>query len=122
MVNKKKKPAFKRWMSDSYARLGDSWRHPRGRHSKVRRREKGKVKMPFIGWGAKASERGLHPSGFREVMIYSPSDLKRMDPKTDAAKISATTGSRKKAEIVRIAGEMKIKVLNPGSKKGAGKA
>lgn len=109
-------------MSDSYARLGDSWRHPRGRHSKVRRREKGKVKMPFIGWGAKASERSLHPSGFREVMVYSPSDLKKMDAKTDAARISATTGARKKLEIVKVAGEMKIKVLNPSARTKKAKA
>lgn len=122
MANKRKKPAFKRWMSDSYARLSESWRHPRGRHSKVRRREKGKVKMPFIGWGAKASEKGLHPSGFREVMVYSPADLKKMDSKTDAAKISATTGARKRIEIVRMAGEMKIKVLNPGIKSKSDKA
>ncbi|MBI4894516.1 MAG: 50S ribosomal protein L32e [Candidatus Aenigmarchaeota archaeon] len=122
MVNKKKKPAFKRWMSDSYARLGESWRHPRGRHSKVRRREKGKVKMPFIGWGAKASERGLHPSGFREVIVHTPSDLKAMDAKSDAAKISSTTGARKRAEIVKIASEMKIKVLNPGVKSKTRKA
>lgn len=116
MVNSRKKPSFARWMSRSYGRLSDSWRHPRGRHSKVRRREKGKVRMPFIGWGADASERGRHPSGFFEVMVSTPSDLDGIDAKTHAARISATVGRRKRAEILRRATEMKVTVLNPGMK------
>jgi large subunit ribosomal protein L32e len=122
VVNKKKKPAFKRWMSDSYARLSESWRHPRGRHSKVRRREKGKVKMPFIGWGAKASDRNLHPSGFREVMVHSASDLKNLDVKTQAIRIGATVGNRKRIELLKTAEQMSIKVLNPGKKLESKKA
>lgn len=121
VVNTRKKPSFARWMSASYGRLSDSWRHPRGRHSKVRRREKGKVKMPFIGWGAKASERGLHPSGLREVVVYSATDLRKMDAETQAAKIGATVGKRKRADLVKLAEGMKIKVLNPGKRAEAEK-
>lgn len=117
VVNTRKKPGFSRWMSASYGRLSESWRHPRGRHSKVRRREKGKVKMPFIGWGAKASERGMHPSGFWEMVVSSPNELNGIDAKKYAVKISATVGKRKRGEIVKRAEEMKIKVLNPGVKK-----
>ena len=115
-MNTRKKPSFARWMSSSYGRLSDSWRHPRGRHSKVRRREKGKVAMPFVGWGAKGSERGKHPSGFYEVVVSSPRDLNGIDAKTHAAKISATVGKRKRGEILKKALEMKIRVLNPGMK------
>lgn len=114
-MNTRSKPKFARWLSQSYARLGEGWRHPRGRHSKVRRREKGKVAMPFIGWGAKASERGLHPSGFMELIVSSVNDLNKIDAKTHAAKISSTVGKKKRAEILKRAGEMKIKVLNPGA-------
>ena len=116
VVNTRKKPRFARWMSSSYGRLSESWRHPRGRHSKVRRREKGKVEMPFIGWGAKRSERGLHPSGFYEVVVSSPGDLSRIDARTHAAKISSTVGKRKRGEILKRALEMKVRVLNPGMK------
>lgn len=116
-MNKRSKPKFKRWMSDSYGRLSESWRRPRGRHSKVKRKEKGKVPMPTVGWGAKASERGLHPSGFMEVVVCSFTDLKRLDAKSQAAKISSTVGGRKRAEIVKAAEGMKIRVLNPGLKK-----
>lgn len=117
MVNARSKPSFKRWMSDSYGRLSDSWRHPRGRHSKVRRREKGKVRMPFIGWGAKAGEKGKHPSGFYETVVSSAADLSKVDAKTHAVKISSTVGRMKRDIIVKKAEEMKIKVLNPGVKK-----
>lgn len=116
-MNSRKKPAFRRWMSQSYARVGEGWRHPRGHSSKVIRCEKGKFKMPHIGWGAKASERGLHPSGFREVLVSSPKDLDYIDAKVQAAKISATVGKRKRGDILKKAGEMKIKVLNPGEVK-----
>jgi large subunit ribosomal protein L32e len=114
-MNTRSKPKFARWLSQSYGRLSDSWRHPRGRHSKVRRREKGKVAMPFIGWGAKRSERGLHPSGFMETMVSSVSDLGKIDAKANAARISSTVGKRKRAEILKKASELKIKVLNPGA-------
>lgn len=103
-------------MSGSYARLSESWRHPRGRHSKIRRREKGKIAMPFIGWGAKRSEKGLHPSGFKEIIVSSVSDLQKIDAKTHAAKISSTVGKRKRSDLVKKAQEMKITVLNPGIK------
>lgn len=116
MVNSRKKPSFARWMSSSYGRLSDSWRHPRGRHSKIRRREKGKVKMPFIGWGSERGERGKHPSGFYEVVVSNAKDLSLIDSKTQAAKISSTVGRRKREGIVRKAMEMKITVLNPGIK------
>lgn len=117
MVNTRNKPKFARWLSESYGRVSESWRHPRGRHSKVRRREKGKIAMPFIGWGAKKSERGLHPSGFREIIISSPKDLQNVDAKIFAAKISSTVGRKKRVEILKKAEELKIKVLNPGEVK-----
>ncbi len=112
-MNPRKKPSFTRWMSQSYARLGESWRHPRGRHTKVHRREKGKIRMPEIGWGAPKELRGKHPSGFYEVIVSSLKDLEKVDAKTQAVKISHTVGKKKRGEIVKKAEEMKIKVLNP---------
>ena len=114
MVNSRKKPNFRKWMSQSYSRLSTSWRRPRGNTNKVIRKEKGKDRMPGIGWGADNATRGLHPSGYFEVVITSANDLQKIDTKTQVAKISGTVGKRKKAEILKKADEMKVKVLNPG--------
>jgi large subunit ribosomal protein L32e len=112
-MNPRKKPKFKRWMSQAYKRVKESWRKPRGIHSKIRIREKGKIKMPSVGYGAPKELRFLHPSGFREVLVSSLKDLEKIDPKSQAIRIAHTVGEKKRKEIIKKAEEMKIKVLNP---------
>lgn len=113
MVNPRKKPKFQRWLSQVYKRLKTSWRRPRGLHSKIRVREKSKIKMPSIGYGAPKELRYLHPSGFKEVLVFNANDLQKIDPKTQAIKIAHTVGRKKRGEILKKAEELKIKVLNP---------
>ncbi|MEM5853284.1 MAG: 50S ribosomal protein L32e [Candidatus Aenigmatarchaeota archaeon] len=113
MVNPRKKPEFKRWLSQFYKRLNESWRRPRGMHSKIRKRKKSKIKMPNIGYGAPKNLRYLHPSGLMEVLVYNVKDLEKIDPSKQAIKIAHTVGKKKRQEILKKAEEMKIKVLNP---------
>ena len=113
MVKKRKKPKFKRWMSQSYKRVKSSWRKPRGLHSKIRIREKSKIRMPSIGWRALKAKRGLHPSGFKEVLVHNLKELEKIDPKKEAVKIFHAVGKKKREEILKKAKELKIKVLNP---------
>jgi len=112
-MNPRKKPKFRRWMSQAYKRVKESWRRPRGIHSKVRIRKKGKIKMPSVGYGAPKELRFLHPSGLKEVLISNLKDLEKVDPKTQAIRIAHTVGEKKRKEIIKKAEEMKIKVLNP---------
>jgi len=113
LVNPRKKPKFRRWLSQTYKRLEESWRKPRGIQSKIRIRRKGKIRMPSVGWGAPKTSRGLHPSGFKEIVVYSIKDLERVNPEKEAVKISHRVGKKKREEIVKKANELKIKVLNP---------
>ncbi|MEM5801966.1 MAG: 50S ribosomal protein L32e [Candidatus Aenigmatarchaeota archaeon] len=112
MVNPRKKPEFKRWLSQTYKRLKSSWRRPRGIHSKIRIKEKSKIKMPSIGYRAPKNLRYLHPSGFREVLVRNLKDLEKINPEKEAIKIAHTVGKKKRAEILKKAEELKIKVLN----------
>jgi large subunit ribosomal protein L32e len=112
-MNPRKKPKFKRWMSQAYKRVKESWRRPRGIHSKVRIRKKGKIKMPSVGYGAPKELRFLHPSGLKEVLISNLKDLEKVDPKTQAIRIAHTVGEKKRKEIIKKAEELKIKILNP---------
>jgi len=56
--------------------------------------------------------RNLHPSGFKEVYITSIKDLRDIDPKRQAVRISSTVGRKKRMEIQDRAREAGIRVLN----------
>ena len=80
---KKKTPAFKRTEWFRYKRLSRSgWRAPHGMDSKQRRNYKYRSSLVRVGHGKVAAARGLHPSGFREVMVHNTLDLEEIDPET----------------------------------------
>ena len=103
---------FQRGEAWRYKKLGKSWRKPRGRHSKMRKRLGGKLASPAVGYGTKKGLRGLHPSGYREVLVYNPDALDTVDKKTHAARIAAGVGKRKRGEILKKAKKLKLVVLN----------
>lgn len=110
----KKKPEFKRVDYHRHKKLRrSSWRRPRGIHNKTRKRKKGKFLSPKIGYGNAAKFRGLHPSGYREVLVHNPAELEGIDAEREAVRIAAGVGKRKRLAIVEKAKELKIRVLNP---------
>ena len=112
MIRKRKIPEFRRPLSETIKRIKESWRRPRGLHSKVRQKEKSKLKMPDIGYRQPKEIRGLHPSGFKEVLVRNFKELENVDPSKEAIRIAATVGKKKREEIIKKAKELKIKVLN----------
>lgn len=112
MQRKSKKPKFRRQEWFRYKRLGEKWRRPKGLHSKMRRKFKYRPPVVSIGYRTPAKVRGLHSSGFEEVLIYNPSQLEGLDPKTQAVRIGATVGYRKRLEIEKRAAELGVHVLN----------
>ena len=108
---------FRRVEQWRYKKLADSWRRPRGKHSKVRKYLGPKLSHPLIGHKKKASERGLHPSGYRDVLVTNTKELENLDNKTQAVRISGKLGGRKRSLILGEAGKLKLKVLNPGTPK-----
>jgi large subunit ribosomal protein L32e len=108
----KSRPAFHRQEWFRYVRLGDSWRKPRGLHSKMRRGYKYRPNLVSTGYRGPKAVRGFHPSGFQEVMVYRVEDLEDVDPKKQAARIGHSVGTRKREEIEKVADEKGIRVLN----------
>ena len=108
----RKRPAFKRQNWFRYKRLGTSWRKPRGMHSKMRTRRKYRPPVASISYRGPAAARGLHPSGFAEVLVHRPEELEALDGKLEAARVAATVGDRKREVIETRAAELKIRVLN----------
>jgi large subunit ribosomal protein L32e len=104
-----------RFKRDGYGKkrqLSDSWRKPRGQHNKQREQKKAKGALPKPGFGSPVAVRGMHPSGFFDVLVTSLKDLEGLDPKTQAVRIGATVGTRKRVIIQEQAVSAGLKVLN----------
>ena len=72
-AQKKKTPSFRRTEWFRYKRLSRSgWRAPHGMDSKQRRNYKYRGSLVRVGHGKVAAARGLHPSGFQEIMVHNP--------------------------------------------------
>jgi len=109
---KRKKPKFVRHESWRYIRLKENWRKPRGLDNKMRRKIKGWPASASSGYRGPKVARGLHPSGYREVLVHSSEELKEIDAKSQAARIAHTVGKREKAKILAEARKKKIVILN----------
>ncbi|XHH07560.1 MAG: 50S ribosomal protein L32e [Candidatus Bathyarchaeia archaeon] len=107
-----KKPAFVRQESWRDAKYSISWRRPRGLDNKVRRKILGWPASPSTGYKGPKVARGLHPSGYREVIIYNAESVAAVDPNTQAIRIAHTVGTRKRALIIAEAEKLQIKILN----------
>lgn len=106
------KPAFKRRGLHRKVKLDDVWRRPRGLHSKQRRQFRAKGVLPRPGYGSPVAVRGMHPSGYEEVRVFSPADLAGLNPEIQAVRIAGSVGNRKRGEIQARALELGLKVLN----------
>lgn len=113
-VLKGKKPQFKRAAYHKFKRLDSNWRHPRGIQGKQRRKYISKGALAQVGYGSPVAVKGLHPSGYSDVLISSVDELELIDPSYEAIRIASTVGARKKAIIIAKAEELGIKILNPG--------
>jgi large subunit ribosomal protein L32e len=120
-VRVEKGASFKRDGYGKKRQLSDSWRKPRGQHNKQREQKKAKGALPKPGFGSPIAVRGMHPSGFFEVLVSSVKDLEGMDPKTQAVRISATVGDKKRIGLQEAALSAGLKVLNARTVKAKAK-
>ena len=112
-MKKRRIPDFRRQESWRYIRVKDNWRRARGIDSKMRKSVKGWPKSPNIGYRTDRSIRNLHPSGYREVLVFNCDDLADIKPEFEAVMISHGVGFRKRIQISIKAKELGIKILNP---------
>jgi large subunit ribosomal protein L32e len=113
LLDDREHPKFKGQDSHKKKRVTDSWRRPRGQHSKLRKGVKGKGASVEAGHGSPAAVRGRHPSGFEEVRVHTPDELEGVDPDREAVRIASAVGGRKRERIEEVAEEREIRVLNP---------
>lgn len=116
-MTKKRSQKFRRQEWFRFKKLGEKWRKPRGKDSKMRLGMSGKPPVVSVGYKSPQATRHVHPSGLMEVLVNNPRDLGGIDPSRQAVRISSKVGKRKREQIVAKARDLNIKVLNPGVKK-----
>ncbi|MEM4714197.1 MAG: 50S ribosomal protein L32e, partial [Candidatus Nanoarchaeia archaeon] len=110
---RKIRPKFLR--QDYHHRLkvqDEFWRAPKGRHSKMRQKKRGKRAIVSVGWRSPAIVRGLHRSGLEFLKITNIQDLGKYDPKKHIAILSSKIGEKKRYAIAKLALEKNIKFAN----------
>merc|ERR1712178_214178 len=103
-INKvvKRKTKFKRHQSDRV----------------VRRKFKGKVLMPNIGYGTNKKHRHVMKDGFRKFLVHNLDELELllMHNRTYAAEIASNVSTKKRKAIVERARELNVKVTNANAR------
>jgi len=111
---KSKRDDFQKSESWRLVRVEGGWRRSKGIDSKMRLKKKSKPASPSIGFRLMREVRGLHPSGYREVLVHNAEELEGVDPAKEAVRIAHTVGRKKRFAIMEKAKEKGLHILNPG--------
>jgi large subunit ribosomal protein L32e len=114
---KKRTPNFLREEWFRYKRIPNNWRRPDGITSKMRINLKYRPNKVRIGYRVPKEVRGLHPSGFEEVLIHNINELQNIDNKKQAIRIGRTIGTKKRIKIEKKAEDLDIRILNISGRK-----
>ncbi|KAI5299726.1 DNA-binding protein SMUBP-2, partial [Ascosphaera pollenicola] len=114
-IVKKHRKTFKRHQSDRFKCVPESWRKPKGIDSCVRRRFRGTIRMPKIGYGSNKATRHMMPNGFKAFVVKNTKDVELllMHNRTYAAEIAHAVSSQKRVAIIAKAKALGVKVTNP---------
>lgn len=105
-----------------FSKLGNNrrkiqkWRKPKGRDNKMRLKRKSYPATVSIGYSSPRKEHG-RVEGKLPVLVYNTKDLAKITH--DNIAVLAKVGAKKKLEIIKMAEEKKIRILNVKHIKGA---
>ena len=87
----------------------ESWRRQKGIDSVVRRKFKGKVLMPNIGYGTNKKHRHVMKDGFRKFLVHNVEELELllMHNRTYAAEVAHNVSTKKRKDIVERARQVR---------------
>ncbi|MFH1848730.1 MAG: eL32 family ribosomal protein [archaeon] len=105
-----KKPKFIRQDSHKKKEVKPAWRRPKGLQSKMRLGLKGYRRSVSIGYGSPKATRYMQ-SGLKPVIVSSSAEARSIG-KGEGIIIAGTVGKKKKAEIIKEAISLKLKILN----------
>lgn len=109
---KSKKPKFLRQDSHKKIRIGKKWRKPKGIQNKMRLKKRGYRRSVSVGYKSPRIVKGFDKSGLEIINITNIKLLESIEPKTQGIVISGNIGQKKKVEIITLALEKTITILN----------
>ena len=109
---KSKKPDFIRQDNPKRMKVNYKWRKPKGIHSKIRHKFKGRRKMPSPGYKSPRKVKDMHSSGLRIINVSSINELTKIKKDSEGIVVSQSVGMKKRLVIFKKAKELDIKVLN----------
>ena len=114
----KRKSKFIRFQSDRYVRVKASWRIPHGIDCRMRRRFRGTRPLVNIGYGSSRKTRHQLPCGLYKFRVSNVNDLEMllMSNRKFAAEICKNVSAKNRKEIEERAEQLRIVVVNAGSK------
>nr|XP_048271595.1 60S ribosomal protein L32-like [Myodes glareolus] len=117
-IGKKRTKKFIRHQSDQYVKIKRNWRKPRGIDNRVRRRFKGQILMPNIGYGSNKKTKQMLPSSFRKFLVHNVKELEvpLMCNKSYCAEMAHNVSSKNRKAIVERAAQPAIRVTNPNAR------
>ncbi|KAJ8780728.1 hypothetical protein J1605_000771 [Eschrichtius robustus] len=71
----KKTKKFNPHQSDQYVKIKRNWQTSRSTDNRVRRKFKGQILMPNIGYGSNKKTKLMLPSGFRKFLVHNFKEL-----------------------------------------------
>ena len=107
---KKKQPKFVRQEYNKRKQLPLNWRKPRGVHSKLRLRRRGKPQMVSAGYKMPEQVRGLTREGLLQIFVSAPEHLKFV--KAGEVAVIRKVSNKRRLEILQAAQKLNIKILN----------
>ncbi|EPY77155.1 large ribosomal subunit protein eL32-like [Camelus bactrianus] len=115
---KKRTKKFIRHQSDRCVKIKRNWRKPRGIDNRVRRRFKGQILMPRIGYGSNKKTKHMLPSGFRKFLVHSVKELEVLLTynKSYSAEIAHNVSSKNCKAFVERAAQLAIRVTCPNAR------
>ncbi|XP_006893785.1 PREDICTED: 60S ribosomal protein L32-like [Elephantulus edwardii] len=117
-IVKKRTKKLIRHQCDCYVKIKRNWRKPRGIDNRLRRRFKGQILMPTIGYGSNKKTKHMLPNGFRKFLVHNVKELEvlLMCKKSYCAETAHNVSSKDHKATVERAARLAIRVTNPNAR------